>query len=796
MRVVEVGSGFALAYCGNLFADQGASVTKIEAAGGESLGAWPPFVDSGTAKVGALQAWLNAKKQVIPDSDVFQAEDKFAQLLEVADILLDGREMAESGQNETTLSSAMPRVVVELSWFGKHGPYAQYKGADEVCRALAGLVQPVGPADGPPALRNQNDAGIVGGLAAFTAGIAGLYGSGRSALSVSVHEANVALAELQVASALGLGQAQPRFGINRFLGNFPMGVYATRQGWLGIMIVTPAQWRTFCALLDLPHLVEDPRYASKVNRWKAADELEAVFAPRLRARTAQEWFDLGLAQKLPFALVPTMEELLSQQVLRERGAFTSVSIGGVRFEAPAVPFGFKEAGAHTGLRGNADSPEANSALPGRERAEELPLSGTRVVDLTMGWAGPLATRQLADMGAEILKVESCQHPDWWRGTEINPAQPDDVSFETRLQFQFVNRNKTGVTLDLRSVDGRELFIRLVASSDAVVNNFSAGTMDRLGLGYDALKAVNPDIIMLSMPAFGTGNAWSMCRAYGPTLEQASGMPTVTGEAAWVPTLSHVAYGDPIGGVNGSAALALALLDKKRSGRGRLMDLSQVECMLPLIASSIIEQSLTGRATRRGNRHPVFSPNGCFRCAGADEWIVISITTAEEWHALCATMDLAAFASDAALSAVDARRAREEEIEEAIANWCRARSGEKAMALLQAAGVPAGVARNPKDLLDDPHLMARGFWQRVDRPFVGEHFQPSLPVRRHDGGPFEIRQPAPTLGQHTVTVLGGLLGLTREELEDLSRKEVIGNRPVPVRKVQPIQSQNHMPGMAK
>jgi crotonobetainyl-CoA:carnitine CoA-transferase CaiB-like acyl-CoA transferase len=282
--------------------------------------------------------------------------------------------------------------------------------------------------------------------------------------------------------------------------------------------------------------------------------------------------------------------------------------------------------------------------------------------------------------------------------------------------------------------------------------------------------------MLSMPAFGSNNPWSSCRAYGSTLEQASGLPTVTGNPQDPPTMNQTAYGDPVGGFNASAALMVALLHQQRTGQGQNIDLSQVECMVSLAAPYLIEQSATGRVgTRLGNRHPVHVPQGCFRCAGDDAWVAITVTGDGPWRALCGLLGR----EDLSAMDVKARRAAQERLEAAIAAWTAERGADEAMAALQAVGVAAGTARRPFTLDQDPHLVARGFWHRVDRPFIGPHWQ-SSPAFREGEAAYPVRLVAPTLGQHNAAVLGGRLGLSATELDRLAAADVIGTVPKPRR----------------
>jgi crotonobetainyl-CoA:carnitine CoA-transferase CaiB-like acyl-CoA transferase len=239
-------------------------------------------------------------------------------------------------------------------------------------------------------------------------------------------------------------------------------------------------------------------------------------------------------------------------------------------------------------------------------------------------------------------------------------------------------------------------------------------------------------------------------------------------------MNHLAYGDAIGGLNACSAMLVALLHRRETGEGQFIDLSQVQCMLPFTAAWAIEQSANGSvAPRAGNRHPSFVPHGVFPSAGIDKWVSIAVTDNTMWPALACLIGL----DDPTLATAAARRASEDRIEAAIAAWTARRSSDEAMEILQKVGVAAGAVRHPRELLDDPHLEARGFWQWIERAYVGRHPQPSPPYRDEDA-PIAVRTPAATLGQYNEEVLGGLLGLSQAELARLARDSVIGSEALP------------------
>jgi crotonobetainyl-CoA:carnitine CoA-transferase CaiB-like acyl-CoA transferase len=739
-------------------------------------------------------AYLNyGKKSVTPDAVGVDA------LMASANVLIDS-----SGIDR----SAHPHLVaLDLSWFGRSGPYRDFGATDAMCRALAGFVQLIGPEDGPPLTLPDYQSAIMGGLAAFIPAMASLLGGESRAWEVSVHEATIALAEYQAIEAWSLQAPQKRWGFNRFTPTYPMGAYRCKSGWIGITIVTPAQWKSFCDLMDMPALGRDPHHVMGPERLARADALEARFVPRFLDRTAEEWFAAGLELRLPFAIVPDMKQVLEWPVWRERKAIVPIHMGDEIVEAPGSPLHLTRTppafggtvpgiGQHNALchpersegsNGGREilrfaqdekSARANGARASGAGASnvrnERPLAGLRIIDLSMGWAGPICTRNLADLGADVIKVEACGYPDWWRGVDNRPETVTERLYEKSQRFNIMNRGKRAITLDLTVPDGVALAKALVAGADAVIENYSAEVLRKFGLDYPVLVEVNPSLVMVSMAAFGGSGAWRETRAYGSTLEQGSGLPSVAGRPQDPPMMNHLAYGDAVGGLNACSAMLVALLHRKRTGEGQFIDLSQIQCMLPFAAPWVMEQSATGKvAPRAGNRHARCVPHGVFPSAGTDKWISIAATDDAMWGALTKVIGL----DDPALGTAPGRRAQEDRIEATIAAWTRQRSPDEAMAVLQKAGVAAGAIRHPFDLIDDPHLEARGFWQWIDRAFVGRHPQPSPPYR-DEAGPIPVRRPAGTLGECNEEVLGGVLGLGRAELDRLASDGVIGTEALP------------------
>jgi crotonobetainyl-CoA:carnitine CoA-transferase CaiB-like acyl-CoA transferase len=330
LRVVEIGQLPAAAYCARLFADFGAEVIKLEPPGGDpGRRAAPQIPGTGDS---ATFAFLNVGK--------YSTTRDAAGLLAGADVAI-----LSAGDPEADLAAARAAnpalVAIRMSWFGASGPYAGYRGSDMVCRALAGMVQLVGPADGPPLVAPDFQAAIIGGLTGFSAALAALRarqaGGGGRTLQASVFEACIAYVELHTSDAWVRNEPQARVGINRFWPTYPVGIYRARDGWLGVTLVTPAQWQGFCRMLGLDDLAADPAYLLGIDRQPDAATLEARFAPLLAEHDVRHWFAQALARKLPIVPVPSMRDVLDAAPLRARGAIGRITLGARVLEAPAPP---------------------------------------------------------------------------------------------------------------------------------------------------------------------------------------------------------------------------------------------------------------------------------------------------------------------------------------------------------------------------------------------------------------------------------------------------------------------------
>ena len=417
-------------------------------------------------------------------------------------------------------------------------------------------------------------------------------------------------------------------------------------------------------------------------------------------------------------------------------------------------------------------------------SSKQPLRNYRVLDLSRIWAGPYCTKLMADLGAEIIKMESLSVYDSHRGP-VSPArgiaaypdgEPGDEPWNRNGWFNCLHLSKYGITLELTSEEGRRVFERLVSISDVLIENFRQGSLERLGYDYAALRKHRPDLIYVSMPAFGNTGPWKSYLGYGIGQEQLSGMAHLTGYPGDGPMKSGINHGDPITGSHAAGVLLAALRRRRRTGKGMYIDVSQQESAVAFMGPELLAHQMTGGEPERiGNRSRWYAPCNTYPCAGEDRWITIAATNDSEWQRLASAMDAAPLADDVRFATPEARMSNQDDLDAIIAGWTSVQDPFALAERLQAAGVPAGPVLRGPDLLADGHYAERGTFITVDHPQVGPKQYPGLPWKM-SSTPGEVRWPSPTLGQHNREIFGGLLGLTGDEIDALESGGVIGTKP--------------------
>jgi crotonobetainyl-CoA:carnitine CoA-transferase CaiB-like acyl-CoA transferase len=423
----------------------------------------------------------------------------------------------------------------------------------------------------------------------------------------------------------------------------------------------------------------------------------------------------------------------------------------------------------------------------------LPLSGVRVLDFTVVWAGPYATMMLADWGAEVIRIESLQHfPSTTRGLVPRPPaamlanathllagfpdwEPGEHPWNRHPMFNGHARNKLSMTVDLARPEGYDIVRRLVTMSDVIVENNAAGVMAKLGLDYDTIRAWKADLIYVSMPSFGCSGPYRAFQGFGSNVEALCGFTAVRGYANEpLSTNTAVYYMDAASGPGGAFAVLCALHYRQRTGQGQFIDFSQAENMLPHLGEYFMEAAMHGRdAVPMGNRHPAMAPHNCYPCQGEDRWLVLAVATDAEWQRLCNALGNPAWTKQPQFATRAGRLQHQEALDHHLVAWTSTQDARAAMQHLQAHGIAAGMVFFEPDAYDDPQLNARGFFETVTHRECGTHRYPGM-LWKMSKTPGSIRQAACCLGEHNDYVYRQILGMSDEQITQFRQAGHIGD----------------------
>ncbi len=402
------------------------------------------------------------------------------------------------------------------------------------------------------------------------------------------------------------------------------------------------------------------------------------------------------------------------------------------------------------------------------------LAGYRVLDFGTAFAAPMAAHLLADMGAEVIKIESHTRLDGLRLGR--PIVGEDIAGgdrgawpEYQPVFHGLNRSKLGVTVNIKHPEGVALLKRLLRISDVVINNFSPGVMERADLGYDALHAERPDLIYVSLPAAGESGPLRDIVTYAPVIAALAGISGLVGYSTvredFVGTL-QVAFCDAAGALNAVVAILAALRHRNATGEGQAIEISQWEASVSMLGEGVLDYAMNGRVlSPNGNAHPTMVPHNNYRCAGEDAWVAIAVRSEAEWRAFCRATAHPEWTNDLLFADSYLRMQHREELDRLITAWTNQRTPYEVMEALQGAGVAAMPVMNLEDQFRDAHLRAREIHLECEHPKVGIEWLHGIPWRLSET-PGQIRRPAPLLGEHNQYVFGELLGLPAAEIKRL------------------------------
>jgi len=719
LSVVAIGDSAAGAYCARLFAGLGAQTTRV----------------ADTPLPGDL-----FYSSVVPAVSI--EGDELTDLLSGADVVIQAS--AVDPIADRLSPSDASQIVVHLSPFASTGPYATWRSTDLVDAAIAGHLRLSGdperePLQGVPDMVHHA-AGVMAFVSAMAALIARERGAGGQVVEVTHHEVIVALHQ---------------FTLCRH----------THNG--AVLLSTMLDRDDIGSIWDL---MMNPEL------------LDSELIPWMLTQQRDEVVELFQALRLPCAPISSIAELLVDPHLDARDFWSTTA--GETVVLPGQPFHLSDhdwSNSPEPTRGElADTSQADETVNLATESVDLgdgPLTGLRILDLTRVWAGPLAARLLADLGAEVLMVEVP-----WTRTPREVAESyvsstrffpdDDGGARPWNRSAFHNKyanNKLSTVIELDKPEGRQLLADLVPTADVVIENYSPRVMPGFGFDQDTLHEINPDLIYVTMPGYGREGPYTDWVAYGPTIDGHVGHTTLTGYRGEGPWKCGIAWPDPIGGMHAAAATLVALLDRlvEPESGGQSVEVAQVESAINMIGQHVAETQLSGQRPRMGNRRPGRAPQGVYPCAGPDRWIAISVIDDRSWQGLCAVLQM----DDLASLAPEEREQRHDELDERIAAFTASADGAELARQLQDTGVPAGELLDAPQIMADPQLAAVDFFVELDHADAGAHLWPRFPGRLF-GTPATLRRPAALMGEHNRYAVCDLAGRDEDAYEALVESGVV------------------------
>ena len=738
--VVELGGSLAGAYCAKLFADHGATVIRV----GE---------DS-----------LTPAQRVYAHRGKTDAADLTAAPLREADLLI---ESSATGPLPELPVDGFDGVRVRLTPYGSTGPAATWRASDATLYAHSGHTHLTGDPDREPLTSAPHHPSYAAGLFGFIGAMGALIDRERFG---RVHDVDVSHFEVLVAlhqllfMRYQLGKDVMRRMGNRYTGQGqPNGLYECADGWIAISAPTDPQVEMLLLVAGLSHLLDHPMIGSPMDFQSHPDILDAELGPWLKTLPMLEVAELLQSVRVPAAPARPMLGLLDDEHLADRGFWTQVD----GYTVPRPSFTFSNA---TGV-----------GTPLREGGRSGPLSGVRVLDMAKVWAGPLAARTLAELGAEVIQVES----PWNRGPQRIPESlvwsmrlfPDNEQGDEQW-----NRNghlikygfeKKSLVLDLTKQAGVDTFLRVAAQSDIVIENYSTRVMPQLGLDEHALHDANPALIYMTMPGYGRSGPAENWVAYGTTVDSHAGLSHLIGYPGHVPWKCGTAWPDPIAGLHAVCAMLIALWERPRQG-GVTIEAAQFESTLAMVGDALVEAQMRGEeAPVLGNRHADFAPQGIYPACGDDAWIVISVHDDVGWVGLC---DLAGLDDGWRDWSVEDRRRHHDRIDREIALWSANHQAVELSVRLQSLGVAAAPELDAPSVMADAQLAERGAWFTVDQPCVGEVTNTRMPIHFSGAPPRRPLRHAAVLGEDNHQLLSEVAGLSPAEIAELEDAGIVATEP--------------------
>ncbi len=794
IRVVEYSLGHAGAMCGKAFADLGADVIKVEPPNGDLLRRAGPFPnDLPDAESSALFAYLNANKRGVT-LDLLQdsGRSRMRSLIADGDIFVTDvqpSQAAELGIDSATVGALDPRLIrVYVTPFGNTGPYRDWKGTDLVAWHMGGMgwESPASFVTDPerhsPLRGRGNQSMYFAGWVAAAGAMCALFHRERYGLGQEVDVSAMDVVSSHIRGNFAMFSYDVSLVPETREKNFFPWIWECKDGYASATFLLDHWWQSLKTLMGNPDWAANEEYDTLGGRRQNLDVIETGVSEWVSGFTRAALYEMLQSRGIPCFPVQSVDEIIGSDHYKARGFFVAQnhpSMGEIVQPGPpvrlsATPWELRRPAPALGRDGAAAWPDTQHAAP-RESVSagirDRPLDGVRIVDF--GWilSVPYAGGWLGSLGAEVIRVESSARLEPGR-IGISGTADGEPGVNRSAIWNCLNHSKRGVTLNLRDPAAQELVKEMVAVSDVVMENFSTGVLDRLGLGYEDLRKVRPDLVMISGSTMGTFGPDRQATGFGPNVCSYAGQPAVTGYEGGRPQNLGGNWPDYLVGTMMAHSVLSALWHRRKTGEGQRIEAAMAEVVTSMIPEAFLDYTINGRVAERiGNRDPDMAPHNVYRCAGEDQWVAIAVQTDEEWARLSRIMGSPGLSSDARFSDVRSRKRNEDDLDQIVSKWTIRHSPMEITRLLQDEGIAAGPVMDVVALIGDPHFRERGIIIEMEHTEVGPREVAGLPIRFSD-----IARPAyysaPLLGEHNDAVFGGLLGHAQPEIESLKRSKAI------------------------
>lgn len=809
LRVLEICDDKG-SYCGKLFADMGAEVIKLEIDATAPARLIPPFLHGIADSESSLQFLYNntSKKSITLDLNSAEGQQRVRQLLTHCDLLLESLPPGTLDRLNLSISHLLDDnpslVVTSISGFGQSGSHRDFKTSDIVASALAGVMTVTGFPQDPPVRLVGSQSHVMASTMAAASSMIALYHSretGRGQhVDISIQETMLAVTSICGAGKwLEDGIISKRFGTSLFA-SAPSGTYPCSDGQIYLMVNRPLHWQALAKWVNEVtgnKEVLDPMFQGPSSSRVPYRELLDIFIGELTLQyTAEAFYREAQQRHLAVTPLSTAHGIVADEHLNARNFFVDVAHSNGRYyRYPGPPYRFSA----TPWRITAPAPRAGQhnhdiemllqEAPDRV-ARELPdmpqpssgddsqaLAGLRVVEFTAGMAGPWIGRIMAHCGADVIRVESLGFPDVSR-LFVPPKSPESgVQSQLSPWLTDWNAGKRCVALDLTRPEATDLARRLIAESDLVIDNNGNGVLEKLGLGFEQLKQIKPELILLSSTGYGKFGPDSGYISWGPNLETLSGLSGLSGFPHRDCTMTQFAYPDPLAALYGLFAVMCALHKRRGSGEGQQINISQLEATVASIGAVLMEVLVDDKEPEKlGNGSLYQAPHGIYRCrddSGEDDrWCAISVATEHEWRDFCRVLQKPEWLEDPQFCSLKKRLSNRDLLDANIEQWSVERDPYEVMQILQGGGIAAGVVQDVQDQwAHDPHLKLRHYFEKILHEKKGRVVAPGLPLGLSET-PGKTQHAGRAVGADNRAIFCGLLGLDDKKFNQLQTSGII------------------------